>query len=641
MTDHVTRSGYIPRTVPELFFECAGRHSLVRALQDPHRDPPLNLPYSEFADMVRAFGAGLLSLGIKRGDRVGLFADNRPRWLVGDLAMLSCGIINVPRGADSAVREIWYILNHSEAVAAIVQDARLLKRLGKTIGAECAVRVIILMDDSAAEATPLPGVHVVNFASVLEQGRGNLEAFEKERVKTRPDDTALIVYTSGTTGLPKGVMLTHANLVHQADNIDLGVPIEPGDRFLSILPMWHVYERVAEYLCIRHGGTIVYSDKRSIRDDMVTLEPEFLPCVPRIWEMVYDGVRERVRKDTPCRRRIFRLFEAIGTQFVRARRDACGMNASGSPEGLSRRLSGGLRLGLLMPLHFLGDALVFSQIRKATGAKMKAAVSGGGSLPAYLDDFFEIVGLPILNGYGLTETSPVVVNRRVNWNVRRTVGPPMADAEVEIRGEDGSALRAGEVGVIWLRGPQIMKGYYKNEDMTRSLIDADGWFNTGDLGWMTHHGDLVISGRAKDTIVLMSGENVEPEPLEGAASRSRLVSQIVVVGQDQKTLGALVVPNVHALAETLGLKSSMHIAEVIQHPEAARLVRESIQSALRGNKGFKVSEQITRITLLAEPFSEANEMLTKTLKPRRNVILKRYAAEIAAMFEKQHQTEAD
>ena len=627
-------SRYVPRTIGELFFETAAKHASITALHDPHRKPPLTLRYSDFAETVRAFGAGLLAMGIKRGDRVGLFADNRPRWLIADVGMLSCGVINVPRGADAAIQEIWYILNHSEAVAAVVQDSRLLKRITEAISADNSLRLVILMDDSAAEAVPPPGTELVNFSQVLERGRENLPAFEREMGRVRPADTAVVVYTSGTTGIPKGVMLSHANLTHQPDNVDLGVDIQPGDRFLSILPMWHVYERVAEYLCMRHGATLIYSDKRSIRDDLASLAPEFLPCVPRIWEVIYENLRDRLRKDSPTHQRLFNFFEQVGHTYVYARRDAFGMNAVPKPESVTRRVAGFVRMAALYPLQLLGDALIFSKIRAATGGRLKAVVSGGGSLPPYLDDFFEVAGFPIINGYGLTETSPVLTNRRVNFNVRRTVGPPMADAQIQIRDEHGNVLPQGSCGVIFARGPQIMRGYYKNEEMTRAVVDPEGWLNTGDLGWLTHHGDLVIAGRAKDTIVLMSGENVEPEPLEGSAGRSPLVSQIVVVGQDRKALAALVVPNFAQLAEVLGMPKGSSEADVIAHGDAGRVVRDSISKVLQGTKGFKPYEQISRVTLLAEPFSEANEMLTKTLKPRRNVILKHYAQEIERMYEK-------
>lgn len=615
----------------EVFLEVAGRHSDVLALSDPHRKPATSWTFGELAAQVRSFGAGLLQSGVTHGERVALFADNRPRWLVADLALLSIGAVECPRGSDTATPEFEFILQHSGATAAILQDRRLFERLASS-PALAGLRLVVLMDDSAGELSAPEGVRVTNFADLLAAGETVLELFDEASV--RPDDLAAIVYTSGTTGCPKGVMLTHANLAFQADRIDIGCPLDPGDTVLSILPVWHVYERAIEYFCMARAVTLYYTDKRHLKEDLASrVRPHLFPCVPRIWETIYDAIQDRVGKAPPARQRLFHFFSSVGHHYVKARRTATGLALSRKPAGAVERVVASLMMATLAPLHALGDKLVFSKLRAAiTGGRIKAAVSGGGSLAAYLDDFFEVAGIPILNGYGLTETSPVLCVRRLDHNVRGSVGRPIVATEITIRSETGEDLPQGSTGVIHARGPQVMSGYYRNEEATARVLDGDGWFNTGDLGYVSATGDVVITGRAKDTIVLASGENVEPEPIEDVARQSPLVSQIMLVGQDQKVLGALVVPNGPALAAALGLPEDTDLKTLCADQRAAKVVRDSIAHVMRSNGGFKEFEAVTRVALLDEPFSEENGLLTQTMKIRRNVVSERYTDTIRALF---------
>lgn len=622
-----------PRTLPDIFFSTVSRWASVLAIHAPHRQPPEKYTYQELAEQVECFGAGLLSLGIAPGDRVALLADNRPRWLISDLALVCTGAISVPRSSDTTVPEIWYIVNHSEAKAAILQDRRLYERIAHDISLAPSLQFLVMMDDSANALERAGGITVYNFSDVVERGRDQRDKFHTARQQVTPDQIAAIVYTSGTTGIPKGVPLRHRNLSYQCDIIDLGFQIHPGDVLLSILPAWHVYERVAEYFGMRHGVTIYYTDKRWLREDMTAANPAFLPCVPRIWESVYDGIMGKIRAESPIKRRLIEQLLAKSREYVRAKRLVTGRVCSSTPPPVASRLVALGKVVLLCLPHIFADILLYRKVRKLTGTKLKAAVSGGGSLAAYLDDFFEAVGIPILNGYGLTETSPVLAVRTLKENVRGTVGKPLPNTEIEIRDEDGKPLPQGQVGVIYARGPQVMDGYFRNEEETRKVLSEDGWLNTGDLGWFTWNGHLVVSGRAKDTIVLSSGENVEPEKIETVARKSPLVSQIVVVGQDRKTLGALVVPDFAQLAVHLGLPQDVPPEDLVSHPNASRLVRDEINKMLSEDGGFRAFEMINKVTLLVEPFTDANGLLTQTLKPKRNVIMSRYANVIEAMYQ--------
>ena len=625
------------QSVGQMFFARVAASQDVVALHAPHHNPPIKLTYGDFGKKVKHFAGGLLKLGLEKGDKVALISDNCPQWIISDLAILCVGGISVPRGADTSVAEVWYIINHSEAKGAILQNKRQYVQLAKELSTIPTLQWIVLLDDSVEtivqeQSFVSPGIQLVNYSDVCNSGEACEELVEEAVKQVDREDIAALVYTSGTTGIPKGVPLRHRNLLYQCETIDLGFTINPGDVLLSILPAWHVYERIAEYFGMYHGTTIYYTDKRWLKDDMAKVDPSFIPCVPRIWESVYDAVMAKLSKAAPRKRQLVEFLLKSSREFIVHRRRVLGKEAAKYPPSRKESLKAFLRMIPLLPLHFFAEFLVYRKIRSLTGKRLKAAVSGGGTLAPYLDDFFEAVGVPILNGYGLTETSPVLAVRSVKNNIRGSVGLPLRGTEIEIRDEDGNVLPQGEVGVIWARGPQVMSGYYKNEEETRRVLGPDGWFNTGDLGWFTWQGHLVISGRAKDTIVLLSGENVEPERIETVARKSPLVHQIVVVGQDKKALGALVVPEWETLALVLDLPPNTPIEVLLNNPNAAKVVKDSINTVLREDGGFRSFEFISNVHLLAEPFSVENGMLTQTMKPKRNVILSRYARTIDEML---------
>lgn len=621
----------LPVTLPSLLRKSAARFPDVRAIFAPHQKPIVELTYSALADEVSACGAGLLQNGIAPGEHVALLSDNRPRWIIADLATTGIGAVDVPRGSDTATGEFEFILNHSGAVAAFIQDEKLYNRLVNT-EAFAKLRIVIMMDDSDPKGRD-SGPGVIKFSDLSDMGRENIASYTDAANKVTPDAMATIVYTSGTTGSPKGVVLTHSNLMTQPLKVDLDINPQPGEIQLSILPAWHAYERATEYYGLFHGTTITYSDKRYLKDDLLKLCPHLLPCVPRIWEMVYKGIHAKVDAAPDEERKAFYFFMGIGQRYIKARRRAHGLELSSTAASRGKKAAAYAQMATLAPLYKVGERLVFAKIRKITGARLKAAVSGGGSLAPYLDDFYEIVGIPILNGYGLTETSPVITVRTLNHNVRGTVGRTIPDTEVSIRTESGDEANPGERGEVWVRGPQVMNGYYENPEATAKVLREDKWFVTGDLGWITASGDLVISGRAKDTIVLSSGENVEPEPIEDACRKSHLVQQIVLVGNDQKILGALVVPDYGNLAEALDLPSESDREAIVSRPDASKIVRQSLSEAMATDGRFKASESISRVHLLSEPFSEANGTMTNTLKIKKNVVYDRYREEIAALYQ--------
>ena len=592
------------------------------ALRDPHAQPVFEISYGQLFRRIQTLAAGLQALGIRCGDRVALFAENSPRWLMADLATLFTGAVNVPRSAVADPAELGYILRHSGSTALIAQDVKTLRRVQPVVQELGLERLLLLSDEEE------PGV--LNFSQWLRKGQEH----RYEPPQLERSQLATIIYTSGTSGRPKGVMLSHGNLMHQVENLQVVVQPRPGEKVLTILPTWHSYERTCEYFLLSQACTLVYTNPRSIKQDLQQEQPHYLVAVPRIWETVYEGIQRQLKEKSPLMQRLIRTLMAASENYVLAGRIARNQSILHYDVSPWVRLRARLQQGLLWPVHRLADALIYRKVRQALGPNFQQAISGGGSLPAYLDLFYEVVGISILNGYGLTETSPVLCARRPDNNVRGTAGPPLPGTEFRIVDpETRQPLPPGEKGLILARGPQVMMGYYNNPEATAQVLSPDGWFETGDLGWLTPDGQLVITGRAKDVIVLLNGENVEPQPLEDACLQSPYISQIVVVGQDQKKLAALIYPNLDALkawAAEQGIPTAE--AELLAHPQVRALILREVRTRIQERPGYQAHEQIADFRFLPEPLSVENGLLTQTLKIKRNPVAERYAHLIQEMY---------
>jgi long-chain acyl-CoA synthetase len=568
---------------------------------------------------------GLARHGVRPGDRVGLLADNSRRWIVADLAIQVARAVSVPRGTDTPDAEASELFSHSEVSFAFAHDARTAARLERMRDRLPALREVATLDPEGATGLTLD--------RLAEEGREN-PGFAAMAAGVSPDDVATIIYTSGTTGRPKGVVLRQRNFGHQLETIPRVLGIGPTDAFLSILPPWHIFERTVEYVALSQGARIIYTDRRRFREDLAARAPTFVPSVPRLWEMVHDGVRKALAEGSPVRRALFRTAYAVAglrasawdrarAHVVRVRRPR-GLATLGD---LAARAVAGFAALLLLPLDVALRRVVFARLRRLTGGHLRGAVVGGGLMPVHLDRFFRTVGVGVLVGYGLTETSPVLTVRRERRNVLGTIGTAIPGVEIEIRDPaTGKALPPGQVGVVFTRGPQVMVGYHRDPDLTAKAIDAEGWFDTGDLGMLTEEGDLCFRGRAKETIVLSGGENVEPSRVEEAIAPSRLVEQVVVVGQDRKTLAALVSPRLEEVRPRLGLAASATQREVAANPAARALLREEISRLTGAGSGLRPFEAVRNVALLPEPLSVDNACMTATLKPRRHEVAKRFGA---------------
>jgi long-chain acyl-CoA synthetase len=618
----------------------ARKHGQVVALNSPHEQPAVSLTYSELFEQMRRFAAGLQALGVEAGDRLALFADNSPRWFIADQASLMAGAVNVVRSAQADPTELLYILQDSGSTSLIVEDQATLQKLASALE-QFPIRVIILLSQEEP-SSPLP-IKIFNFSQVLEAGA----AVNVRAVPVKKQDLATLIYTSGTTGQPKGVMLSHANLLHQVNTFESVIQPQAGDRVLSILPSWHSYERTCEYFLLSCGCTQVYTNLRHIKQDLKRVKPNYLVAVPRLWESIYEGVQKQFREQPASKQRLINFFLGISRRYITAKRLVAGLSLTNLNPTSGQKLLASLQILFLKPLHGLGEKIVYQKIREAaTGGELRYVISGGGSLAQHLDLFFEIIGVEILVGYGLTETSPVLSVRRPWANLRGSAGKPIPFTEIKIVDpESRQVLPLGQKGVVMAHGPQVMQGYYNKPEATAKVLDSEGWFDTGDIGWLTKQQDLLLTGRLKDTIVLTNGENIEPQPIEDACLRSPYIDQIVLVGQDQKVLGALIVPNWEALKTwAIAQNYSLQLpGEPATNGEAIALTSKPIQDLYRqelirevkDRPGYRADDRIGPIRFVPEPFSIENGLMTQKLSIRRNVVMDRYRDMINGMFDAQ------
>ena len=636
--------------LPEIWPRVAATFGDRIALEDPHSKPAVTLNSRELLDAIQTFGAALHSMGIRPQGQgqlppcVSLFADNSPRWFIADQGLMTAGVANAVRSSQADPAELLYILNHSQSRALVVENWATWKRVAPLLDQleQPLVFGLLLTDEAVPEDGPCP---LFNFSQWMERGRSSLAQFQPW--PNCHGDLATLIYTSGTTGKPKGVMLTHGNLLSQVYLAGTIVQPEPGDRVLSILPTWHSYERTVEYFLLAQGCHQIYTSIRHIKKDLSTYRPQYMVSVPRIWESLYEGIQQQFRSKPEKTQRLIQTLLGWSQAYLEAKRTAQNVNLNRVQPSPLGQAQSTLMAALLWPLHRLGDRLVYKTVReKATGGAFKQAISGGGSLARHLETFFETIGVEVLVGYGLTETSPILTVRRSSHNVRGSSGLPLAGTEIRIvNPETRTPLGLLEKGLVLARGPQIMAGYFANPEATAKAIDPDGWFDTGDLGMVIPQGDLVLTGRAKDTIVLTNGENIEPQPIEDACLRSPYIDQIMLVGQDQKQLGALIVPNLAALhqwaisqALTLNLPQnweqplSPEQVASLQNPALEDLYRRELTRQVQDRPSYRPDDRIGVFRLIGEPFSISNGLLTQTLKIRRPVVTERYQAMIDGMF---------
>jgi long-chain acyl-CoA synthetase len=601
------------------------------------------LSFRETYERGLDLATSLITLGVEAREHVGLLADNRLEWILSDYAILLAGAADVPRGTDITDAELIYILTHSDARFVFVENNAMLARVQHCRPQLPHLRGIIVM---ASEDIPAAeGVHRLD--QLITEGARKRQAGDRsaqERASAvLPEDLCTIIYTSGTTGTPKGVQLTHANMCSQIENLPLA--LRPGDRALSILPVWHSYERAFEMLSISRGVGTYYTSLRGLAEDLKVVRPTVMASAPRLWENLYLKILSNVKSAPPIRQRLFHLAYAVTRNVKRAERFFKGQQLDEHGRGLFQNLNLAFKHALLwlasiVPAKLL-DGIVLKKLRAVVGGEFRGTISGGGALQPHVDEFFNFIGIPVLEGYGMTETSPVLAVRTWKNLVIGTVGELYPHTEVRIIDlQNGEILYPdsrrpgggrGMRGEIHVKGPQVMRGYYKDPEGTARVL-RDGWMNTGDIGMVTYNGCLKILGRSKDTIVLLNGENIEPVPIEARLVESPFIDQCMVVGQDQKALAALIVPSFEHFRQAGFTESTA--AELAANPKTGHLIDEDIRNLINHSNGFKAFERITAWRLVPKPFEVGDEM-TNTFKLKRHVITDRYAHLIAEMFPNQ------
>ncbi len=616
-------------TVPKLVRKTAQKFPEVTAQLSHAKDGSYaEINYHDLYELALDFAGSLLEYGVKRGDRIGLISENRKDWEQADIGLLAIGAVDVPRGCDATEKDLSYILSFAEVGIVITENISQVKKILNIKPSLPLLKTIIVFDDidpvEKEHASEL-GVEVLLFSDMQNSGhewrKRNIDVVENELEKGDWDDLATIIFTSGTTGTPKGVMLTHGNFITQLDEVNERIYMNPGERALLVLPVWHAFQREVEYIIMSQAATLCYS--RPIGSimlaDLQKLNPYFLPAVPRVWESVYDGIWKKMRKVGGLTYALFRFFVAEAKLWCKMHRRMFRKEARfGNDHVVLWWFLLIVPWALLYPVKLLGNLLVFRKLKCVLGKNFRAGIAGGGAYPSEIDEFFWAVGINIVEGYGLTETAPIVCVRPIACPVMRTVGTALRGVQVRVVDSDGLIVPPGVKGSLQVKGGTVMKGYYKRPDLTEKVMTSDGWFDTGDFAILTVDNEIQLRGRKKDTIVLMGGENIEPVPIEEKINQSRYVTASVVLGtnekgEDQRFLVALVVPSKEDIESYASENNIVYSSyeELAESDAVHELLEKEITAAVNTKNGFKMFERINKFDVITKPFEVGIELSAK------------------------------
>jgi long-chain acyl-CoA synthetase len=593
-----------PTTLVEVFEHVARVHPRPDTLNYKHGDRWVAIPAAEMLKRARSIAAGLYSLGVRRGDRVAILSESRPEWVLTDAACIFATAIDVPIYPTLITPQVRYILNDSGARVLAIENEQKFQHVREAI-AECKTIEHVVFFEKAAGGEP----RGISLAELEEQGR-RIEETEADLINEaahsiKPDDLATIIYTSGTTGEPKGVMLTHANLVSNLIDSSSHLKFAHDDSALSVLPLSHVLERMAMYMYLYHGMATYFGESlETIGPNLREVRPTIFVGVPRIFEKIFARVKEKTAEKG-------RFNVALLNWAVRVAKEHARLSTrhEGIPASLELKRK-------------IADKLIFSKLRNALGGRIRLLVSGGAALPEELALLYIGAGLPIVQGYGLTETSPVITAGVLEDNRVGTVGKPIRNVDVRIASD----------GEIETRGPNVMRGYFNKPEETRAVFAEDGWFKTGDIGTLDEEGFLHITDRKKELFKTSGGKYIAPQPIEQMIKGSRFVNQVVLIGNGRKFPAALIVPDwelIESYAQLKGIKGKNH-AQLCRHPRIVDLFQRQIDGLTTDLAQY---ERVKKVALLENELTIEGGELTPTLKVKRRVVDERYRQVIDQLYE--------
>jgi long-chain acyl-CoA synthetase len=594
-----------PETLNQLFFDAVERFSSKRAaVRFKTGDAWHDITHAELARHVEHTALGLYELGIRPNDRVAILSENRPEWAIADFACLTARCTDVPIYPSLPASQVAYLLKDSGARAVFVDNAEQYEKVEEVRGQLRDLAYVIAFDER------VQGRGVIGFRELRQHGRAaepKHPGYREDALDVSPDELATLIYTSGTTGQPKGVMLTHANFCSNVRAVLQVISIGPDDSCLSLLPLSHSFERMAGHYTMFHTGvTISYAESiDKVAQNLTEVRPTVVLSVPRLFEKIYARVLENAMTGGALQRRIF---------FWARRNAEAWIDRSLADEPIPLTLSA---------KKTVADKLVFSKLRDRTGNRIRFFVSGGAPLNKDIARFFFAAGLPILEGYGLTETSPVVTVNPLERPKLGTVGPAIPGVAIEIA-DDGEIL---------VRGPNVMRGYYNLPDATERAIDRNGWFHTGDVGEMDDDGYLTITDRKKDLIATAGGKKIAPQPIENMVKANAFVSMAVMVGERRKFPAIIIVPEFDALerwARERNLTLPERRDEIIEQPDVQAKMEREVMGSLRDLASFEMPK---KVLLLPDEFTIESGELTPTLKVKRNVVEERYKSQINRLYD--------
>ncbi len=595
------------KTIPDLFFQVAkefGSGTERPVLKHKIDGQYVGITYNQLFQATEDFASGLASLGVKRGDKIAIIAENRPEWVYSDMAILGLGAIDVPLYPISTSETIEYIINNSESKGLIVSNKFHLNKILKVRNNCKTLKFIIVMNNDDVNDDQ----DVYSFSEVLAKGEQfkseNPNYFEENAKICNENDLCTIIYTSGTTGEPKGVMLSHKNIASNVKAAHEIFDINENDTFLSFLPLCHIFERMAGYYtAFSCGGQIAYAESiEKIAQNMVEIKPTIMTAVPRLFERIYSRIKRNVETQSDKKQKIFNWALEVGRNYMDAKK-----SIEGVPVGLTVKRK-------------LADKLVYKKLRERTGGNMRFFISGGAALSRDLGQFFESVGILIVEGYGLTESSPVIAANRVNDYKFGTVGKPMPGVEVKIA-QDGEILAFG---------PSIMQGYYRKKKETEETI-KNGWLHTGDIGVFDAEGFLIITDRKKHLFKTTGGKYIAPTPIENMFLGSKYIDQFVLIGDRRMFLSALIVPDFEALKEYADANRIQYSGEqdLVEKKQIYELLEKELGAFQKKLANY---ERVRKFKVLDRPFSIEGGEMTPSLKIKRKVIEERYGDLIDDMY---------